>query len=214
MGGLLLAALLGCFPPDGPEPRRSSGRTPPPVPADDPLSLSPKSFAVLEFPTALPQPAWTRTAPLTLVDERGSPAGVVQGHHTRVQLQHLYADRALIQCSGCEQALRGWVQANTIMPEGHRGNAVERADPRLDLALYAAELRHAVRDGRQHAHLQQPPAKKELALSVLDQGFLEHEGSALAPPAAAAEGYAGPSIALRRLEEGWALKRLWLGDDP
>ena len=196
---LLLA--LGCSPPSGSSPPGTSGpRGAEPSPAPDAHTLD---LTALPLPEPLPAQVWTRLAPVSLVDEHGSPRAVLSGHHTRLTLLHTWADRAEVRCEVCPTAQEGWVQTRVLLPAGHEPSPAERADPRLALALVAADLRRSAENGEPVAGRDLDAAERRLLVSLLDQGLAEHEGEALAPSFGEVYARGVGSVEFRLRPAGW-----------
>ena len=157
----------------------------------------------LALPEALPATVYTRTAPTSLVDERGTPLQVFTGHHTRLELLHIFKDRAQVACRLCPTPAEGWVQINMIMPSNHDPSPGEQEDERLALALYAASLRYDLEQGGSFPNLQPTNDQRTLLLRLLDQGFAREERDAIAPASGGAYAQEGASIKLRLGPDGW-----------
>ncbi len=209
-----LLALLACNPPSGPEPplpdeQPAQTLTPPETTQDDS-----RDFAPIALPQTLPAAVFTRTAPVSLVDERGAPLGVLTGHGAKLELRHALADRALVACVVCTEPVEGWVQTNLIMPEGHQPSDEESADPQLALALYAIQLRGAMEQGEPVAGLEADAAQRQLLLGAMDHGFAIEGRKAMAPASGLVYASLGVSVLVRMGLEGWYLREVELPPSP
>ena len=210
---------LACAPPAGPEPssqgqleqaqQQAQG-----LPAGTPRADSARDLQVLEFPSVLPTTVYTRTAPTSLVDERGTPLQVLTGHHTRLELMHVFKDRAQVACTLCPTPAEGWLQLNMIMPSVHSPSPEELADDRLALALYVADLRQALEQSGSFPDRQPSPDERALLLRIMDQGFAVEDREAMAPASGGAYAREGASIRLRRGPETWRVKAVELPAEP
>jgi hypothetical protein len=215
----LLVALailtVSCAPPPGPEPSPTSqgdqAHIPrDPLPPGTPRSDGARDLEILPLPSQTPVTVYTRTAPTSLVDERGTPLQVLTGHHTRLELLHTYKDRAQVACRLCPTPAEGWIQANMIMPADHEPSEAERGDDRLDLALFVAQLRRTLAAEGTFPELTPTDEQRELLLRLMDQGFALQDREALAPASAGAYAREGASIRLRRGPDGWRVKAVEL----
>lgn len=206
-----LAALVafqcwGCGPPTGPEPPRvgtAAATSSSQAPVDRTHDLVP-----LALPEVLPAAVYTRSAPVSLVDEHGTPLVVLAGHHTRLTLLHTWADRAEVRCEVCPEPVEGWVQTRLLMPTDHEGTTAERQDPRLALALVAADLRRAAEAGTAVAGHDLDPDQRSQLLALLDQGLAERDSEALAPSFGQALAHDTGSLRLRLRPTGWEVVAL------
>ncbi len=180
------------------------------------MEVDPNSqLQALALPSELPAPVWTRTAPASLVDERGGPLQVLRGHHTRLELRYAYADRALVYCGLCQRPVEGWIQSSIIMPEGHEPTREDLADDRLSLALYAAQLRRAALAGQPLPGWEGPSPPTEALISLLDLGFARQDDRAIAPASGAALATGQGTLRLALGAAHWSVAGLDLsGGEP
>jgi hypothetical protein len=206
-----LAPLQGCGAPEGPAPRAPSTQpTQAGAPAGTPRIDSARDLPPLPLPDLLPVTVYTRTAPVSLVNERGEPLSILTGHHTRLELRHSYKDRALVACELCPSPVEGWVQLNMLMPSDHQPSDEELRDPRLSLALYAAALRGGLeREGSMPGY-QPDEDQRALLLRLMDQGFVEEQGRAMAPAAGRAYLREGAAIRLESSDGQWTVRAVEL----
>ncbi len=214
---LLTLLLVACHPP----PLREVA---PPEPAvqDEPTAAVPAAtlppaegpdeaaFSKVPLPELLPATVYTRTAPASLVDERGTPLQVLTGHHTRLELRHIVKERALVACELCPTPTEGWIQVHKLMPADHLPTDAELADERLELALYVAALRRALEGDGTFPDREPSDAERTLLLRLMDQGFAWEDREAMAPASGGAYAREGASILLRRKPDGWKVKAVEL----
>jgi len=190
---LFCCAFVACFPPEGPPPDAEPGRTV--NGAFDPRGFAPQNaLEALDLPEKPPFSAWTRTAPLSLVDESGAHVTLLSGHGTRVEVTHLLKARALVRCTGCETPAEGWLQREVLRP-------ADLPDPSPHAVLsehirrYRAEL-DATAEGSEQ-------------IRALDGGCVvlqEDPGTnteAVCPAAASRPSYEGPRVTWMRTADGW-----------
>lgn len=210
----VIAAILAsaCFPPEGSTPEGPGGASGGPPGAD--ASLPQDQLEPLPFPEPPPTSAWTRTAPATLVNERGEQVRVLQGHHTRLSVEKLLGDRALVRCTGCRTPVQGWIQRSLLMPLGTPGTEAQRVGRRTSLALFAARARASALQDAPPPGLATVPHPVETFVALLDRGFRSEDSRALAPPWGEEPGYEGPRARLVRETDGWRFHALDLGLGP
>ena len=127
----------------------------------------------LALPETTPFEARTRTLPLTLVDEHGQPALVIEALGVQVTVERLLADRALATCTGCRGEVTGWFQRQGLIVGA-------TADP---AALSREEALVAWLDTQPH--------------DVLRHGLVPDGTAWRAPPWHAEGGYGGPVATVR-----------------
>lgn len=209
---LLLTGLLACRSP-APTVELSQSSTPPAPAQQDAIAPAPHAavpLAPLPLPDQLPATVYTRTAPASLVDERGTPLQVLTGHHTRLELRHLLRERALVACLHCPTPTEGWIQASRLMPPDHQPSQAELDDERLALALFVAQLRRELERDGSFPELEPDKAQREILLRLMDQGFAREDREALAPASGGAYAREGASIRLRVGPSGWRVLELEL----
>jgi hypothetical protein len=218
----LLAALVGCLPAApmerwrerpvddeecwapgvstpalGAGPGLSSAQAPPPQGGDASQGLAP-----LVLPQDLPAPVYTRSAPVSVVDERGSPMQIIKGHHTLLELRQVRGGGAQVSCEVCEIPVTGWVQTSRLMPEDHTPEAWELEDDRLALALFVIGLRRGLIDDGGLGDQEPGLGERRALLKLLDRGFERQGDRAVAPPGGGDE---RPTIRLELGPEGWEI---------
>ena len=209
---LIGVLAMACAPPATPEPptQQQAQEGVSVMPAGTPRVDDARTLVPLTLPELTPAAVYTRTAPASLVDERGTPLQVLTGHHTRLELLHAYKDRAHVACTHCPTPAEGWVQRNLLMPADHEPSDEELADERLSLALYVAGLRRTLEREGSFPDLQPGEEEQALLLRIMDQGFVVEEREAMAPASGGAYARDGTSIRLRRGPETWRVKAVEL----
>jgi len=162
----------------------------------------------LEMPQTLPATVYTRTAPASLVDERGAPLQVLTGHHTRLELRHVLGERALVACRHCPTPVEGWIQTRRLMPTDHQPSRADLDDEQLELASFVLVLRRALEQDGVFPDLEPTESQRETLLRIMDQGFVREEQEAIAPASGGAYARESASIRLRRGPDGWRVKQV------
>ncbi len=206
-----LSSILSACPPEGSTPTLPGG-TAGPLPAA-PGQPQDAVLAPVPFPVPVPVEAWTRTAPVTLVNERGEQVKVLKGYHTHLRVQRLLADRVLVTCSGCRSSISGWIQRELVIPPGYKGTDREIQSRQLSLALFAAEARRLVLAGVPPAGLNELPSDPDSLITLLDNGFSLDEYRAFSPPWAKEEAYQGSRADLLYDSDGWHFSSLYFAMD-
>ncbi len=178
----------------------------PAAPTPAPSSL--EELGPLPMPQTLPAEVYTRTAPASLVDERGAPLQVLTGHHTLLELRHVLGERALVACRHCPTPVEGWIQTRRLMPADHAPTPAEQSDEQLELASYVVGLRVALERDGVFPDLDPSAVQRETLLRIMDQGFVREEREAMAPASGGAYAREGASIRLRRGPDGWRVKQV------
>jgi hypothetical protein len=200
---LSAAWMMGCAPP---APQQTTARPPQAeAPADAPADAE-APRPPLGQPSALPATVYTRTAPVSVVDERGTPLQVLAGHHTRLELQQVLRTRSLVRCELCPTPVTGWVQTDRLMAAEHDPSPAELDDERLALSLYATQLRRELEADGRFPGLEPDQAQRARLLRLLDQGFAREGRDAMAPASGGAYALEGAAIRLRLGREHWAVK--------
>lgn len=176
--------------------------------------LSPLLLEALPLPAALPFDAWTRTAPITLVNERGEGVLVVPGHHMRLKVLRRLPVRALVACAGCRSPVEGWIQNEMLMPAGHTGRAGEWDDSRLSLALYAEKMRQSLLTGSRPGGLDEPGITDTELIALLDHGLRADLTKAFSPPWAREPGFQGWTLILTLESGAWTFGSLESRNTP
>jgi len=218
---LLLVHAHGCLPPppgSDPQSDTTAMGCSPPTPASQPGTQNdqtpvsqPVATAALEMlvmPQTLPATVYTRTAPASLVDERGAPLQVITGHHTRLELRHVLGERALVACRHCPTPVEGWIQTRRLMPADHQPSQTDLDDEQLELASFVVGLRRALEQDGVFPDLEPSESQRETLLRIMDQGFVREEREAMAPASGGAYAREGASIRLRRGPDGWRVKQV------
>lgn len=157
--------LLACVEPSSQPP----GDGPPAAPDQDPRRLEP-----LALPDTLPFTAWTRTTPITLVDEHGTPLLVLDAIGVEVEVQRLLVDRAWVTCTGCRAEVDAWVQRS---------------------ALFAGD---AAADGPSDPLLAWLSAQGDALTGLRRHGFtVAEDGAWISPPWHDEGGYGGDTLVIR-----------------
>jgi len=190
---LLCCAFMGCFPPEGPPPDADDGRSV--NGAFDPTGFAPQNaMQTVDLPEKVPFTAWTRTAPLSLVDESGTHVALISGHGTRVEVTHLLKARALVRCTGCETPVEGWLQREVLRTEV----TVDTA-PQAQLSEHMRQQRAALKGATGESG---QIAALDAGCVVLQQDPTQAH-RAVCPPSSDSPTYTGTRVYWTYNAEGW-----------
>lgn len=155
--------------------------------ASTPAENDPRQLAPLVLPAEVPFNAYSRMAPVTLVDERGQVVLVLSAVGVALEVERLLADRALVQCTGCRAPVEAWVQRAALFVGD---TPADGPDDAMLAALSRLE----------------DPALLEIAA----HGFVpdpDRPDSRIAPPWWSEGGYAGEVVVFSPSEQGWSAER-------